>query len=89
MQWQIGYTSLLYHAVGVSPFKDNFWSSDEFVATIFYHILFVFAKCSLFRGYFHKRAARMPKALSLWMQGAQRRASNTCGSSEHCSCGAK
>ncbi len=88
MQWQIGYTSLLYHAVGVTPFKDNFWSSDEFVATITISSLYML-NVLFFMGDFHQRTARMPKTISFWMQGTQRRASNTCGSSEHCSCGAK
>jgi len=28
-QWGIGYTSLLHHALGLFPFKDDFWSSSE------------------------------------------------------------
>jgi len=28
-QWAIGYTSMLHHALGLFPFKDCFWSSNE------------------------------------------------------------
>jgi hypothetical protein len=27
-QWQIGYTSMLYRALGLAPFKDNFWTTQ-------------------------------------------------------------
>jgi len=28
-QWALGYTSMLHHALGVFPFKDCFWSSNQ------------------------------------------------------------
>jgi hypothetical protein len=28
-QWQIGYSSLIHHVLGVMPFKDNFWTTEN------------------------------------------------------------
>eukprot|EP01130_Rhizamoeba_saxonica_P013826 TRINITY_DN5943_c0_g1_i1.p1 TRINITY_DN5943_c0_g1~~TRINITY_DN5943_c0_g1_i1.p1 ORF type:complete len:747 (+),score=106.83 TRINITY_DN5943_c0_g1_i1:13-2253(+) len=28
-QWQVGYTSMLIHSLGIFPFKDNFWSNSD------------------------------------------------------------
>jgi hypothetical protein len=46
-QWKIGISSILAHALGIAPFKDNFWTTSDQPGNKYSKYFMPFSPCVL------------------------------------------